>query len=188
MYDKFGFILRIEVTSCDVLFFRHHRRVVHRNGTSSYMVAPVRKTIYGLGDLRKLLGAANRRYLDFISAFKEPSAGKKILDKVSRPCRDNGRTYKGFNFFSAVDQQLFEVLLRGEHTISGFRNRNIRTHTPGLSAGQVSRILKRLRLHGLIKRVGRTYKYYLTKLGRHVIVSGLKLKEMHLMPELAGSQ
>ena len=187
MYDKFGIILRIEVTACDVSLFRHHRRVVHRNGTSSYMLAPVRKTIYSLGDLRQLLVAANRRYLGFISAFKEPSAGKKILDKVSRPCTERGRTYKGFNFFSVVDQQLFEVLLRGEHTISGFRNRDIRRHLSGVSPGQASRVLKRLRLHGLVKRVGRTYKYYLTKLGRHVMVSGLKLKEMHLMPELACS-
>ena len=55
----------------------------------------------------------------------------------------------------------------------------------GLSAGQVSRILKRLRVHGLIKRVGRTYKYYLTSLGRRVILTGLKLRELVVIPELA---
>ena len=30
------------------------------------------------------------------------------------------------------------------------------------------------------------YKYYLTSLGKHVIVAGLKLKEMFLIPFLRG--
>jgi hypothetical protein len=35
-----------------------------------------------------------------------------------------------------------------------------------------------LRLHGLIKKVGKTYKYYLTSLGKSVITLGLRLKEL----------
>jgi DNA-binding HxlR family transcriptional regulator len=49
----------------------------------------------------------------------------------------------------------------------------------------VSRALKRLRVHGLIKKVGGTYKYYLTKLGKKAIVTGLYLKEMFIVPQLA---
>jgi len=45
--------------------------------------------------------------------------------------------------------------------------------------------LKRLRLHGLVKKVGHTYRYYLTLLGKQVIASGLKLKNMVLIPQLA---
>ena len=56
-------------------------------------------------------------------------------------------------------------LVAGEFTIGGFRNRDLRDFLPDKSLGQVSRLLKRLRLHGLIKEVGKSYKYYLTKLG-----------------------
>ena len=49
----------------------------------------------------------------------------------------------------------------------------------------MSRTLKRLRVHGLIKKVGGTYKYYLTKLGKQVIATGLYLKEMLVVPQLA---
>ena len=101
------------------------------------------------------------------------------------PVTHGGRCYKGFNFFAELDQRLFEVILRGEHTISGMRNRDIRRSIPDLSAAQVSRHLKRLRTHGLIKRVGRTYKYYLTKAGRTVALAGLKLRSLVLIPELA---
>ena len=52
-------------------------------------------------------------------------------------------------------------------------------------SSQISRLLKRLRLHGIIKKVGKTYKYYLTELGRHVAVAGLTLKNLFLIPEFA---
>jgi hypothetical protein len=45
--------------------------------------------------------------------------------------------------------------------------------------------MKRLRVHGLIKKVGRTYKYYLTALGKQVITLGLKLKELYIIPALS---
>nr|CBX27420.1 hypothetical protein N47_H22420 [uncultured Desulfobacterium sp.] len=93
--------------------------------------------------------------------------------------------YKGFNFFSKEDQQLFEAVASGEYNISGFQNKNLRKKLAEKSSSQVSRLIKRLRTHGLLKKIGRTYKYYLTKLGRKVIASGLKLKEFFIIPELA---
>jgi hypothetical protein len=36
-------------------------------------------------------------------------------------------------------------------------------------------VLRRLREHGLIKKVRGTFKYYLTAFGRRVIATGLKL-------------
>jgi hypothetical protein len=46
-------------------------------------------------------------------------------------------------------------------------------------------MLKRLWIHGLIRKVGGTYKYYLSDLGRAVVTMGLKLKELVVIPELA---
>ena len=74
--------------------------------------------------------------------------------------------------------------MRGEHTISGMRNKDIRKHLPVLSPSEVSRHLKRLRPHGLNKRVGRTYKYLVTQIGRSVITSGLKIRQLVLLPQL----
>jgi hypothetical protein len=66
IYDKFGHILRIECFTNDVNFFKHHRRVEHRDGTYSYQTAPVRKSIYSLCALSKIMGACNKRYLAFL--------------------------------------------------------------------------------------------------------------------------
>jgi DNA-binding MarR family transcriptional regulator len=182
MYDKFGLILRIETTVNNVSFFKHHRKVEQRDGTSVYKLAPLKKSIYSLGDLQQLLLAANGRYLDFISAIDDSSEGNKLLSKLCENKMNNHRTYKGFNFFSAQDQRVFELLLRGEHNIHGLRNADLRRDLP-LNAGQISRLLKRLRVHGLIKRIGRTYKYYLTALGRRALLAGLQIRQS-LLPQM----
>ena len=84
MYDKLGLVLRIETTSNDVTFFKHYRRVEHRDGTWVMKNAQVKKSIYSLPAMAELLKAANRRYLEFISTLEDPTAGIKDLDKISR--------------------------------------------------------------------------------------------------------
>ena len=185
MYDKFGLVLRIETTANDVSFFKHHRKVEQRDGTCVYKLAPLKKSIYSLGDLRELLAAANRRYLDFLSALDDPSDGARKLRKICETTVEHGRSYKGFNFFESNDALVFEALMRGEHYISGLRHADLQQRLPDRSPSQVSRLLKRLRVHGLLKRVGRTYKYYLTQLGLRAAASGLALKQMFLLPALA---
>lgn len=183
-YDKAGVILRIETTTNNPKWFTHYRTVAHRDGTRSHELAPLKKNIYSLHDLRQLAVAANRRYLEFFSSLEDRSVAIEAVRRVSENVEREGRTYRGFNFFSNEDVRLFEIILRGEHTIQGLRNMHIRQHLPHKSASQVSRVLRRLRCHGLIKKVGHSYKYYVTAAGRSVMTTGLKLKTFVLIPEL----
>ena len=184
MYDKFGRVLRIETTVNDVTIFKHHRMVEHRDGTQSMKIAPVKKNIYSLGIMAKLMAAANRRYLDFLAALDDPSDGARKLPKVSESVRRKGRSHRGFNLFQAEDLAVFLAIARGEFAITGFRNLDLRRHLEK-NGRQVSRILKRLRLHGIIKIVGKRYKYYLTRLGRSVVSCALQLREHLVIPALA---
>lgn len=185
MYDKAGQVLRLETVANDVTFFKHHRRVEHRDGTWEMKVAPVRKSIYSLPALADLMGAANHRYLDFLSTLDDPSPGLKPLERVTTPVREGTRTYRGFNFLAPDDVRLLRTLARGEFNLSGFQNKDVRSHLPERDARQTSFVLKRLRTHGLIKKVGRTYKYYLTTMGRRVVAAMLKLREFVVIPTLA---
>jgi hypothetical protein len=166
MYDKFSKILRIETTTNDVSFFKYYREVEHRNGSAL------------------LFKASNKRYLEFISAFDNKEAGRKRLDKVTRSKQENNRNYKGFNLFCQDDLSLLLTVLRGEYNISGFRNKNIRIRIPEFNTGKVSRLIKRLKVFGLIKKAGKTYKYYLTKLGKELVITAERLKETVLIPAL----
>lgn len=188
LYDKFGLILRIETTVNDVSFFKHYRQVEHRDGTREMKYANMLKTIYSLPALRELLVAANRRYLQFLSTIEDRRSGLDKLGKLSQKVRAQNGSYPGFNFFDEDDQILFQALARGEYNIGGVQNKTLRPHLNDKTSGQVSRLLKRLRMHGLIKKIGKTYKYYLTSFGRQVIAAGLKLKELVLIPQLALSQ
>jgi len=185
MYNKAGIVLRIETTTNDPSWFSHYRTVAHRDGTTSHELAPLKKSIYSLHDLRQLAVAANRRYLDFLSSLDDSTVAVETVGRLSENIEKAGRSYRGFNFFAKTDLQLFETIVRGEHAIQGFRNAHLRSHMPGKSPGQISRIIKRLWSHGLIKKIGNTYKYYVTEIGRTVITMGLKLKNLVLIPDLA---
>jgi hypothetical protein len=185
LYDKFGLILRIETTVNDLTFFKHYREVEHRDGTRETKWASMQKTIYSLPALRELLEAANRRYLEFLSTLTDPRAGRDKLDKLSRTMQQEDRSYPGFNLFDPGDDTLLRAIARGEFNISGLHNKTLRCHLPDKNSGQVSRLLKRLRVHGLIKKIGHTYKYYLTQFGKDVIATGLKLRELVIIPQLA---
>ena len=56
----------------------------------------MQKTIYSLPPLRELLGAANRRYLEFLSTIEDPRNGRDKLDKLSQTVNEQGRSYPGF--------------------------------------------------------------------------------------------
>jgi DNA-binding HxlR family transcriptional regulator len=81
-----------------------------------------------------------------------------------------------------------EAIGQGEFCISGMQNKTLRNLLPGRSTQQVSRMIKRLRLHGLVKKTGGCYKYYLTRLGREVVAAGLRLKHFVILQELRRDQ
>jgi len=186
MYNKHGIVLRIEIVVNDVSFFMHYRWVEHRDGTGEMKLAKMKKTIYSLPDLIPLLAAANRRYIEFISDIDDPTPAIKTLDKLSRPARDDSRSYRGFNLFHGDDIDVFRVLLLGGFLATGFRNAQLRKHLTDFTTRQVSALLKRLRTHGIIKKAGKSYKYYVTGIGRRLVLAGIMIKDMFLIPKLRG--
>jgi hypothetical protein len=185
LYDKFNIVLRIETTVNDVSFFDQYRQVEHRDGATSTRYAPMKKTIYSLPPLAETLRAVHQRYLKFISAIDTPDGGADNLHHLTQTEIVDNRRYKGFNLLSEEDSSLFRILASGEFTINGFSNRTLRQRLPALNPGQVTRLLKRLRVHGIIKRAAKHYRYYLADLGRRAVILALKLRELVVVPALA---
>jgi len=185
LYDKCGRILRIEVTVNDVSFFQQHREVVHRNGERETKWAPMQKSICSLAPLREVLAAATQRYLKFLSDVETPEVGVQALNRLTQTQVAQNHRYKGFNLLAEEDASVFRLLLHGEFTITGFTNKALRQQLADRTPAQVSYLLKRLRVHKLIKKVGQRYKYYLTDFGRQVASTVLQLRELHVIPALA---
>lgn len=185
MYDKFGRVLRLETTTNDVSFFKHHRKVEHRNGFTERGFAPIKKTIYSLIDLRDVLLGCNRRYLEYLSALDDFSAGQRNLQKLVGPKEIDGEKFKGVNFFDTTEQTLMRSLQRPEFNLKGMRRADIRPFLPTLSAASVTRQIRRLKKLGILKKIAGTYRYYLTRLGRSVIAACCRLTEQAIVPALA---
>ena len=200
MYDKGGRVLRIEATSNDITFFRHYRKrlahppaslvpsassVVSRDGTAEYKMAPLKKSIYSLSDVVELLSAACERYLDFIGTLEDDTPQRHDIDRISRTVRDpQDRTWRGFNLFLKEDQRVLLALLRGEFALHGVSNQRLKALLTDKTSGQINRILRRLRKHGLLKKMAHSYRYYLSSLGRRLILAASKLFEYIIIPNL----
>jgi hypothetical protein len=185
MYDKFSLVLRLETTTNDVSFFKHHRKVEHRDKSSTWELAPVKKSIYSLKTMRDVLLACNKRYLAYLSTLDDFSAGVRALDKVTRPRSAKGKSVKPINFFSRTDQSLLRALLRPGFNIAGVRRSDLVSLVAELSPSALSRHLARLRHIGIIRRIKGSYRYYLTSIGRAAITAGCYLTENILIPALA---
>ncbi|MBK8115691.1 MAG: hypothetical protein IPK44_14830 [Candidatus Accumulibacter sp.] len=85
--------------------------------------------------MREILLGCNRRYLEYLSALDDFSAGDRNLHRLVSPKTVNGHTLKGFNFFDATQQALLRALQRPEFNIRGIRRADLVLLAPDL-AGQ----------------------------------------------------
>ena len=189
MYDKAGNLLRIEATIGNpkdfaVLRPRREDEGGERHSAQKGAQLVWRNMRKGVADLHRrtaLSQRANERYLDALSVIEDTTPCSRIFDAVSRPVVDDGRRFRPLRLSDAVDLALLEAICRGEFVIAGFRNRDLRgllypqiktADTQRLS-GRVSRLLRLLRAHGIIKRIQKTYRYQLTERGR-VLTTALR--------------
>src|ERR1700681_2027915 len=77
LYNKPGGILRLEMTTYDVSFFKHYRQVVHQDGTKEQCLAVMKKSIYSVQDLRTLMHAGLKRYSQWLASLHEHTAGQQ---------------------------------------------------------------------------------------------------------------
>jgi hypothetical protein len=183
MYDKQGSVLRIETTINNPRRFRVRRKGL-RQGKLVMKWLPLRK---GIADLRRraeLSRAANARYLEALAVVGLETPSYRLLDRVSQPVKTK-RQYRALRPISPEDASLFQVILHGEFSLQGFRNRDLRQalaqHETKNNSARISRLLALLRAHKLIFKVFKTNYYRITRKGHQVMATALKFRQ----PDLA---
>src|SRR5262249_23717798 len=92
------------------------------------------------------------------------------------------RVARALNPMAGSDGELLRVIGSGDYLVNGFRNRDIRSALFGATsdketcrrqAAKVTRLLRLLRVHGLINKVTKTHRYQLSALGRRVVTAVL---------------
>jgi len=173
VYDK-GRLLRIETTINNPREFRVLRVV-----ESERRWMPMAKGVANLWRYAQVAAGANNRYLDALANAPLHGEAVRQLDRLCRPRTHRGKRHARFEPLRRSDLRLFEAVLAGDHLIDGFRNRHIaallferppRTRREQNSrAAKVSRLIAKLRAHGLIAKVKDARKYRVTATGHRVL-------------------
>lgn len=178
MYDKQGSALRVETTITDARDIKTLRALEGKPKSKAWR--RMRKGICDLPLRAEVSQKANERYLEALSAVEETTPLQKLTEKVCQPTEWQGRTVRALRPLESDDQPLLKAILRGEFTVNGFRNHDLRellcksTQDEKELRRQSARITRQLRLlraHGLIEKLPQTHRYQLTKQGRITVVA-----------------
>ena len=185
MYDKEGSVLRIETTINRTEQFRVYRpKQGDPNGKKSWR--DLQRSVGELWRRAEVSAAANRRYLEALASVTDKTPAGEAARPVCRAVVRDGRRHRALNPWSEKDAALLQAVSRGEYAINGLRNRDLRRQlwpkagTPQQErqrAGRVTRQLRLLRAHGLLRKVSATHRYVVTDRGRKIITALLAARQ-----------
>lgn len=186
MYDQQGSVLRVERTINDARGIKVYRpkEGAGKNGKKDWR--PLRKGVADLHRRAQVSQSANQRYLASMAEARQTVPLHQLSDKLCRPVSLQGRRVRALNPLAEQDASLLAAVARGEFLLNGFRNRDLRAllYPPTENdrqedkrrAAAVTRKLRLLRAHGLIRKVPKTHRYMLSDQGRRTITALLAVR------------
>jgi hypothetical protein len=192
MYDKQGSVLRVETTINNPRDFKVYRTTEGQEQTTRPAQPakpkwrPMRKGVSDIHRRAQICQAANERYLDALAGVEHATPLKTLSQPLCERAELNGRKIRGLNPLSKDDAQLLENVGRGEFILNGFRNRNLRelmfptTSDPAQARRQsaaITRKIRMLRAHRLVRKVPNTHRYMVTDKGRAAITALLAARQ-----------
>jgi hypothetical protein len=181
VYDKQGSVLRVETTINDPGEFKVFRsKEGDEGGPKTWRV--LRRGVADMHRRAEVSQASNERYLTALSALDTNQPLGDLLTPEGRAVRFEKRNYRGLRFWSEGDLKLLEAVSRGEFMLEGFRNKDLipllglRMEDPKKASTRVSRLLRILRAHRIIRKVQGCHRYFLTKKGQKIASALLHIK------------
>jgi hypothetical protein len=147
-----------------------------------------------LPELKEIGFTASRRLLGVQRISHDPAHGAAALAALTRPAiSPAGTRTAGIPLTSPRAQALLAALCAFRLLPNGFTNRDLRNHLAPLlgllpeamTSGQITYDLRRLRIHGLIRRVPGTFRYQVTDAGIRQALFLTRLTQRLLIPGLA---
>ena len=171
-YHKEGRALRTETTI---------------NNTRDFAIG---KRLHNLPALREVGFRANRRLLDVQRISHDCSIGESGFHAIQRPRVVDEQRASALRFEDERVQTLLHALVLFRLLPDGFSNADLRERLEPLrghpvSPGSITYDLRRLRLHGLIRRIPRTHRYEVTEPGLRYALFLTRSYDRLLRPGLA---
>ena len=189
MYDK-GNSLRIETTINNPRVFKVYGDVHHRDGTVTKQWKPMGKSISNLYRYAEISKSSNKRYIDALENIIPVKSTQEEIEEVCGHKTDSGKTYTGFNVWDSHTLKLFRVIADGRYLLSGFTNKQLRKelfseNTDRKTIGKTTRLLRKLRVHKIIRKVPHSQKYFVTNKGRRIINALIEMKDEYYPKAMA---
>jgi len=167
-------VLRFEFTMNNPSRFRIHRTVVG-NGSEAKKFLPMRKGIADINVRTQICSARIKNLTEQMATLDEDISVGELLAGVTGPIKTNGKRYRGLDV-SGKDLAFLQAIADPKYSVDAITNKHLQSvlgNTPwangligrGLS-GRISRHLRLLREHGLIKKLPNQHRYTLTAKGR----------------------
>jgi len=173
MYNEHN-VLRFEFTMNDPTRFWIHR-TVEGGDSDKKKFLPMRKGIADIAVRTQICSSRINSFTEQIATFEEDLSVGEILSKVSKPISSNGKRYRGLDvagkdlallqavsdpmfFVDAISNKHLQKILGENIWAKGFTGRSL--------SGRISRHLRLLREHGIIKKLPKQHRYVLTAKGR----------------------
>jgi hypothetical protein len=185
LYDKHGQVIRVETTITRPEAFRVHRTPEGKPRARKRWM-PLRKSVADAPRRAQVSAAANDRYLAALAPVPTDQPAAVVVRPLCRPVVKRGRRHRALQPWAEPDASLLEVVARGEWTLNGFRNRDVRAalHPRAANAAErrrqsnrVTRALALLRAHRLIRKVTATHRYTVTARGREMLTTLLSARQ-----------
>jgi hypothetical protein len=151
------------------------------------------KGLVHLPEVQRAARQVNARVLTMQCVGQSCAIENALFERLSQPYVTDGQRTGALRFGDIRVMALVGALCLTVHAVAGFNNRRLRALVAGLlgttyTTAQMTYDLRRLRLHGLIRRLPRSNTYLLTPEGMRVALFYTKLHDRLLAPLLAADQ
>ena len=168
-------VLRVETTINDPRKFKAHRHKQGQlNDDKPKKLLPLRKGVMDTALRAKVSQDVNNRFMDDLSTLQDDKPNQDLIHEVTKHLVKHGRRYRSLDP-TGKDRDFLKLLSSPELRVSGLTNKMLRSclsetafgakRTEKQLSAKISRYLKLLRIHGIIKKLPKQNRYQLTLKG-----------------------
>ena len=153
------------------------------------------KRLHNLPKLREIGFAANRRLLEIERLSHDCIVAEATFQRINGPVAAGRQRASGLRFADPRAHQLLQAVILFRQIAQGFRCDDLRRplatlsgRAPGqISQGAITYQLRRLRLHGFVERLPKSFRYRVTDFGFRAALFFTRLYNRLLRPGLAAA-
>ena len=172
--------LRIETTINQPCMFKVYRRAQGQPRDARKKLRPLRKGVADIPLRAQVSQEINNRLMDELSTFTGKTPLRELLAPHVRSSAKDGRRVRALDI-GGKDRELLQAIGDSDFTVSGITNVALRKKLSSTNWGagrtdkqlsaRISRHLRLLRDHGLVRKIPRRHRYHLTDKGRQLTVA-----------------